>query len=275
MPIDLSGGERPQSGSPETGRTRFRSRCRRWRAGWSLLAGALLVGAAPTGLGGPLAWDALAKTQLAKPGETNVHFVFNVTNAAGAGDVVITGVRPSCGCTTTRLPALPWRLGPGMGGQLAADVDIRGKRGVVSKVVFVDSAAGTNVLSLIITIPEDRTRNQELALADRQAVFRGECATCHVQPAVGRTGAALYQAACGICHDSGHRASMVPNLAALGKPTDRDYWTQWVRHGKPGSLMPAFAQAEGGPLDEAQILSLLDHLSGLRSPGPATATVSP
>lgn len=226
-----------------------------------MLAGAALFGLAATGSAQSLAWDALVKKHTAKPGETNIQFTFNVTNAAAAGDVVITGVRPSCGCTTTRLPALPWRLGPGLGGQIQADVDIRGKRGVVSKVVFVDSPAGTNVLSLIITIPEDRTRNQELALADRQAVFRGDCATCHVQPTVGRTGLALYQTACGICHDSEHRATMVPGLPVPAKPTGREYWDQWVRHGKAGSLMPAFAKTEGGPLDEAQIKSLVDHLT--------------
>lgn len=232
----------------------------RWRTGSLALAGALLAAFAMTCSAQSLVWDARSKTREAKPGETNVQFTFNLTNTAAA-DVVITAVRPSCGCTAARMPALPWRLAPGVCGQIEADVDIRGKRGVVSKVVFVDTSAGTNVLTLTITIPEDRTRNQELALADRQAVFRGACATCHVEPAVGKTGAALYQAACGICHDAEHRASMVPSLLALAKPTGPEYWDQWVRHGKAGSLMPAFARTEGGPLDEDQIKSLVEHLT--------------
>lgn len=246
----------------------------RRRTGWLPLLGAALFSLASTGVAQSLVWDARSKTHTVKPGETNIPFTFNLTNATAA-DVVITGVRPSCGCTTTRLPALPWRLGPGVGGQIQADVDIRGKRGVVSKVIFVDSPAGTNVLSVIVTIPEDRTRNLELALADRQAVFRGDCATCHVQPTVGKTGVALYQAACGICHDSEHRATMVPGLPVLAKPTGREYWEQWVRHGKPGSLMPAFAKTEGGPLDETQIKSLVDHLTGQFTAKAAPLTGSP
>jgi mono/diheme cytochrome c family protein len=107
---------------------------------------------------------------------------------------------------------------------------------------------------------ENRSRNMQLALADRQAVFKGECAKCHVEPAAGKTDLALYQAACGICHDSHNRASMVPDLRALKHPTDRDHWLKWITFGRPGSLMPAFAQSEGGPLTEEQIDSLVSYL---------------
>ena len=66
-----------------------------------------------------------------------VQFIFNLTNAT-AGDVVITGVRPSCGCTTTKLPALPWRLGPGMNGQIEADVEH------LEDALAIERAAGIN-----------------------------------------------------------------------------------------------------------------------------------
>lgn len=232
----------------------------RFQAGWLTLLGAALLNGGTTASAGSLAWESLVRKHTASAGETNIALTFRLTNAATTGDVIITAVRPSCGCTTARMPALPWRLAPGASGQIETVVDIRGKRGVVSKVVFVDTSVGTNMLSLVITIPEDRMRNQELALADRQAVFRGECASCHVHPATGQMGAALYTVACGICHDSDHRATMVPSLAALAKPTDREYWDHWVRHGKAGTLMPAFAQTEGGPLAENQIRSLVDFL---------------
>ncbi len=226
----------------------------------SFLALAVILHATtPTLSAQALKWHATSQTRLAAPGETNLHFAFSLTNIS-AGEVIITGVRPSCGCTTAKLPPLPWHLAPGKDGQIEANVDIRGKRGMISKVVFVDSPSGTNMLTLVIHIPEDRARNMELALADRQAVFKGECANCHVLPAVGRTGAALYVAACGVCHESDHRATMVPSLVALAKPTGRDYWDQWIRKGKEGSLMPAFAKDQGGPLTEEQIQSLVNHL---------------
>src|SRR4030095_14910931 len=94
------------------------------------------------------------------------------------------------------------------------------------------------------------------------AVFRNDCASCHVTPAVGKKGYELYQAACGVCHDAEHRASFVPNLRALNKPTNHNYWLTWVMYGREGSLMPAFAKAKGGPLDEEQIQSLADYLEG-------------
>jgi cytochrome c553 len=35
---------------------------------------------------------------------------------------------------------------------------------------------------------------------------------------------------------------------------------QWIRNGKPNSLMPAFDLKQGGILDEDQMASLADHL---------------
>ena len=56
----------------------------------------------------PLAWDAISKEFIAKPGDTNANFTFSVTNVS-ATEVVINNVRPSCGCTVASLPSKPWR----------------------------------------------------------------------------------------------------------------------------------------------------------------------
>jgi dTMP kinase len=108
----------------------------------------------------------------------------------------------------------------------------------------------------------DRSRNLQVAAADRQAVFRGDCATCHVTPTVGKTGKALFDSACGICHEGPTRASMVPDLRALTKPTDHAYWTQWITSGREGSLMPAFALNKQRHSTDDQIKSLADYLDG-------------
>ncbi|MBM3840849.1 MAG: DUF1573 domain-containing protein [Verrucomicrobia bacterium] len=211
-----------------------------------------------------LVWDATSKTYNAQKGETNVLMAFNLTNTAPS-EVAVNAVRTSCGCTIAKLPTLPWRLAAGASGQLEIRVDLRGKRGLLSKIVSVDSTAGLSLLTVNVNIPEPDPRelNQMMALADRQAVFRGDCATCHVHPTLGKTGEALYKTACGICHEAEHRASMVPDLKALSmtKPTDKNYWDNWVRFGRPGTLMPAFTKAAGGPLDDAQIQSLVTFLS--------------
>jgi len=113
----------------------------------------------------------------------------------------------------------------------------------------------------------NRGANQQLALADRQAVFKGDCARCHVAPTVAKMGKELYEAGCSICHDAAHRATMVPDLHAPKQPIADDlsarwlYWAKWITEGKPGSLMPAFAQGHGGPLTKEQIASLVNYLS--------------
>ncbi|MCI0748189.1 MAG: cytochrome c [Verrucomicrobia subdivision 3 bacterium] len=82
-----------------------------------------------------------------------------------------------------------------------------------------------------------------------------------MEPTVGQSGRPLYAAACRICHDSPERASAVPDLRTLAHGRDEGFWRQWIAYGKPGSMMPGFAQAEGGPLSEAQIASLVKYLS--------------
>jgi mono/diheme cytochrome c family protein len=233
-----------------------------------------------------LAWDAMSKENTAKAGDTNLHYFFNFTNVYGK-EVVIQAVTTSCGCTVARLPQIPWALAPGTNGQIEVVFDARGKWGTITKAVFVQTTRGVNVLNIIAkmeprppvpnnlppapplpgrstfqtTAPANREKNMELAKGDRQAVFKKDCAWCHADPAHGKTGPQLYTVACGICHDSQNRAQMVPDLHHLNHPTDVEYWKQWIAHGKEGTLMPAFSNAEGGPLDPAQVASLVEFLS--------------
>jgi len=106
----------------------------------------------------------------------------------------------------------------------------------------------------------DREANQKLAIADRQGVFRNDCARCHAEPAKGKLEQPLFTAVCGVCHEAEHRATMVTDLKTLKYPTTPEIWRNWITHGKPGSLMPAFAMAEGGPLTDEQITSLVNYL---------------
>ena len=216
-----------------------------------------------------LSWDAQSRELQAKDGQQAVDFRFALTNV-WTNAVTITGTRTSCGCTVAKLPQTPWVIAPGQRGEISGTMNLAGKSGTVVKTVTVLSDVGSVLLNVKVQIapPEpgrlrdaDRQRNLAVAAADRQAVFRGECASCHVAPTVGKKGAELYATACGICHDAEHKATMVPDLRALKHPTDRAYWAHWVRNGKPGSLMPAFDLKQGGILDEAQMASLADHLA--------------
>jgi mono/diheme cytochrome c family protein len=185
--------------------------------------------------------------------------------------VAILEVRPSCGCTTVQLPPLPWILPPGTNGQFDFNINLAGKTGMQVKTVNVKTDKGYKQLILKINIlppaaahpqtEEERARALETARVDRQAVFRGDCAACHVKPGEGKYGKPLYEAVCGICHDSKTRASMVPDLHNLKIQTNLEFWQTWTAHGKAGTLMPAFSTADGGPLTEMQIASLANYLN--------------
>lgn len=222
--------------------------------------------------GGPtidaLVFDAREKTYDPKAGETHAKFKFFLTNTATT-EIIVNNVRTSCGCTAARLPSQPWKIAPGEGGEIGFTVDLAGKVGHITKSGTVLTSAGQQVLLLHVNIPKqtlaairtgDRQKNMQIATADRQAVFRNDCATCHVQPLFGQKGKSLYDTACGICHEAEHRQAFVPNLRALNKPTGPQYWQTWITFGREGSLMPAFLKGKGGPLDEEEIASLVEYL---------------
>jgi mono/diheme cytochrome c family protein len=87
-------------------------------------------------------------------------------------------------------------------------------------------------------------------------------------PAINKTGAELYQAACSICHEAVHRADSVPDLKKLQKQTNADYWRTWITSSVQGKLMPAFSIENGGILNPVQIDSLVKYLTETISSAP-------
>lgn len=184
--------------------------------------------------------------------------------------VAILEVHPSCGCTTAQLPPLPWIIAPGTNAQFGLTVNLAGRTGMQVKTVNVKTDKGfkqlilkINILPPVVPIQSeaDRAHALEMAKADRQAVFQGDCATCHVKPGTSKYGKPLYDAVCAICHESKTRASMVPDLHNIKTPTNVEFWQTWIAHGKAGSLMPAFSTTDGGPLLDMQITSLAGYLN--------------
>jgi mono/diheme cytochrome c family protein len=215
-------------------------------------------------------WDADVKESTVKAGEPETHWTFYFTNTSEV-PVVITSAAASCGCTVPKLPPLPWTNAPGATGEIPVTMNLAGKpNGITFKTVTVNTDKGAKMLTVKVNIEAppasaapvmNREANQKAALSDRQAVFKGECVSCHVEKGKGKLGQELYVASCGICHDAEHRASAVPDLHALPHDTNADYWKTWIAQGKPGSMMPAFSTSEGGPLGEDQIASLVQYLS--------------
>lgn len=216
-----------------------------------------------------LAWDGVEKATDAAAGQAFARFSLNFTNVSGT-PLTILSVKPSCGCTTVEMPAVPWTIGPGSAGQVKVRVDLGGKSGTLFKTIAFTTDKGTRTLSLRINIVGPlsvamtdamRAAGIAAAKADRQAVFKGECASCHLQNVQASYGKMLYDAACAICHEAGSRPTMVPDLYHLPTPTDFEFWRSWIASGKEGTLMPAFAAAQGGPLNDDQIASLAAYLN--------------
>lgn len=239
---------------------------------WPVILAAFLAAAPREGWGtdgnpvDALVFDAESRELSADSGQSDLEFAFAFTNTAPES-IVIQAIRTSCGCTIVKAPSLPWGIAPGEKGEISVVLDLRGKRGTLTKSILVNTSVGAKPLVIRASLPDmrgesdDRLRNRQIANADRTAIFRGECASCHARPAEGKSGAALYVVACGICHDAPHRASMVPDLRRLTHPTSREHWLKWIASGKQGTLMPGFAASEGGPLNDEQVASLADYLS--------------
>jgi len=220
---------------------------------------------------GVLAWDSVQKQTSVAADATTAHFTFSFTNISGSGLAVV-DVHPSCGCTTAQVPPLPWIIPDGTNASFGLTVNVAGKTGTLFKTVNFKTDKGFKQLVIQITmlppvIPTqseaDRARALEMAKADRQTIFRGDCMTCHVKPGEGRYGKTLYDAVCAICHEGEHRASLVPDLHQIKSATNADFWQTWIAHGKAGSVMPAFSTTDGGPLSDMQITSLVQYLASV------------
>ena len=216
-----------------------------------------------------MTWDATIKATNVPANTAQAYVFFSFTNVS-SDTVTIVDAHGSCSCTKPLLPPLPWAIPSGSNGQVGAIVDIAGKFGTVVKAVHVGTDKGSRDLIVQINImapkipvvtDADRIRQMAIAKVDRQAVFKNDCATCHVKNGDFRYGKALYNADCGICHEAEHRASMVPDLRQLKVATNDDFWRVWIEHGKPGTFMPAFSTSDGGPLTDMQIVSLVNYLS--------------
>jgi mono/diheme cytochrome c family protein len=222
---------------------------------------------------GILAWDALSKTVDATNGQPVAHLTFTFTNQF-TNPVSILKARPSCGCTTVEMPPVPWLIPAGATGQIQLSINLGGKVGTLFKSVLVVTDKGSQTLGLRVNLAPpmatplteaQRAAGIAAATVDRQAVFKGDCAVCHSRKAMGKFGEPLFNAVCAICHEANPRASMVPDLHQLPVATSEEYWRAMISAGKAGTLMPAFAISQGGPLNEIQIASLAAYLN-VRNP---------
>jgi len=160
--------------------------------------------------------------------------------------ITIDSIDVSCGCTEVK--ASSNIVLPGDNVSLHVTVDTSGKSGPVTKSVFIRTNASFDPFLLELTSNISQHPTNKI---DSLALFRGDCARCHVGDNIERkTGKDLYNTACSICHEEG------PGLSSKG----REAFMHAVSYGVANSAMPGFLKKRGGPLNNDQIESLADYV---------------
>jgi mono/diheme cytochrome c family protein len=187
----------------------------------------------------------------------------------GTAPLEIIAMNPSCGCTAS--VAEPKQVTPGAAGVLQVTYDPSGQSGDVRKTLTVvtnDPLHPRTILTILAKVlPADEPAlpNGHPRYAG-QSPLMGSCATCHAAPAQGKNGAALWEAVCAMCH-----GGTGESLGAFVEAHDDPAVAQTIAYGTANPKMPGFSELMGGPLDAAQVASLV---ALLRARNPARKEVA-
>jgi mono/diheme cytochrome c family protein len=183
----------------------------------------------------------------------------------GDAPLKILSTRPSCGCTATVVEE--GEVSPGETGTLEVTFDPSRQHGTVRKTLAVtsnDPSEPSVLLTIrakveVVTPPEPEAGAHPPIRG--QSLLMGDCATCHAQPASGKTGEPLWSAVCAMCHGpEGEGTEHGPGLRApdyLSSRDDEDLATA-IAYGTSNPRMPGFVELMGGPLSQEQVSSLVE-----------------
>jgi mono/diheme cytochrome c family protein len=187
----------------------------------------------------------------------------------GGTHLRISNVETSCGCTVAEVSKKV--IAPGEFSRIGVTLDTSIKLGPVRKKITVFSNDPKRPkLDLFLTgdvIAQKEMGHAQITVMpkDKLVLFKGECATCHVQKGIGKTGNALFQADCAMCHgikaQGNHSAG--PSLLRIDfeKEAIQKQMRAIIANGSPHTpQMPPFAKSEGGPLSDDEIDSLISFL---------------
>ena len=184
-----------------------------------------------------------------------VEYQFQFTNV-GDEDLIINEVSTPCGCTAV----LPDKrvIPPGGSSHLEVSYDSAARGGEVTRVITVLSNDSEEP-ELLLTVVAQVDASMHAAFQAGEALFGPKCGSCHVEPTRGKSGRELFEAACWFCHGTQREGKTA--LALPAYPEDMTPFLKHViGHGVPGTEMPGFADEAGGPLDPAQIESLVKFM---------------
>jgi mono/diheme cytochrome c family protein len=195
--------------------------------------------------------------------DTKVHDTFYIYNLGGK-TLVVDSVQPSCGCTVTKLSQS--HIGPGGVAKLNIALDTSLKLGHVRKSINITSNDPKHPhirLTLTAVVKGQLKGHAPIKVKDPLVLFKGQCATCHVDAGKGKTGQSLFLADCAMCH--GDNAQGAVAMGLLGRNYDDPVKKAQARAIIAGGSMntpemPPFAKARGGPLTDGEIDSLINFL---------------
>lgn len=179
---------------------------------------------------------------------------FLITNE---GDSVLTieSLKPSCGCTVANFST--GEIFPGEMKEVHFTIDTTGKVGDIKKNIVIlsdDVQQPKRIVDIFIHV--QLVEHQEM---DKSAIFKGDCAACHAEPAQYRVDEELFEMVCYMCHGHyglGGGATRINEFSYLTKRDD-SYLRKVISEGITERGMPAFSNKLGGPLDDEQIESLV------------------
>jgi cytochrome c553 len=213
---------------------------------------------------GPLLQVESRVQDLGKVGmDQKVRTAFLVFNQGGK-HLRIFRVEPSCGCT---VPSISQQIiAPGDFARITVVLDTSLKSGKIrKKLILYSNDSKRPALPLFLVgeaLPAKLEGHKMIQVMpkDRLALFKGECASCHVQKGVGKTGQALFAADCAMCHGQNAQGNLPsgPSLLSGGsEDEDIQALTKTIANGSSHNpQMPPFSAKNGGPLNQSQIDSL-------------------
>jgi mono/diheme cytochrome c family protein len=168
----------------------------------------------------------------------------------GDAPLKILGTRPSCGCTATTLSDEP--VPPGGTGHLRVTFDPVGMEGSIRKTLAVlsDDPERPRLLLTILAEVEAVAVEREAGTHPRiagRSMLVGECASCHAAPAADRSGRALYDAVCAMCHGDDGTGTLAPSIrepSYLRSRSDQELHDA-LAYGTANPKMPGFSSLMG------------------------------
>jgi mono/diheme cytochrome c family protein len=195
--------------------------------------------------------------------DTVVHHTYHLFNEGGK-PLKIHDVEASCGCTVAKLAKNV--VQPGEQTTLSVSLDTSIKVGHVKKTITIrsnDPEHPKRKLFLVGNVVPQMDAHGPMKVKDPLVLFKGECATCHVNRGIGKTGKSLFAADCAMCHGMSGQGAFAPSLMT---PNYKDEATvarlrKIITEGSPTSpTMPPYSKAHGGPLSESEIDSIMTFL---------------